>query len=297
MSKFTKYLETINPFLIPKDENELKEFANTKKLSNIQNYLKSGKIIPTGGPNEIRKIESRQADKKFITLRSKIVNSDWFKNFLKQVNFKLVKSFDVADINIHFPKADIAIVHNIDKFFKIRINIQTGLCYKWSPSGSKNGWTGAVESLMNGEFAQDLGSESKAKKFILGKFNNWITNYFSKEKKQKAPESFQIKLDNDLIDLKNSIINSSWFKQLIKRNKFKLSQEFFKYKPIEICIMNKELIFSWNLQTSVFRKKPINETWRDAANPQISFPWKQINKKLTESKFREYLENDFFPNI
>ena len=60
---------------------------------------------------------------------------------------------------------------------------------------------------------------------------------------------------------------------------------------------SKTHVFYFNLQSGSFKEKPINGTWREPGNPQISFPWKQINKKLTESKFREYLENDFFPNI
>lgn len=297
--KFTEILETVNPYKIPKNEKEYKKFANKSKLPNIQNHLKSGTIIPTGGPEEIREPTSRQAEEKFEVIKNKVIKSSWFKEFLKKHNLTYRHVSEMGD-SIQYSKADIGMTSNVDKFFKVRINIQTGLCYKWSPSGSKNGWTSAVEYLMNGEFAQDLGSESKAKHFILGRFSDWINKYTLKENKENyVQQSHEIKLDDNSIDLKNSIINSSWFRQLLKTNKFKLSQEFFndKLKPIEICIMNKELIFSWNLQNGGFRKKPINETWRDITNPQISFPWKQINKKLTESKFREYLENDFFPNI
>ena len=63
--KFREILETVNPYKIPKNEKEYKKFANKSKLPNIQNHLKSGTIIPTGGPEEIREPTSRQAKDKF----------------------------------------------------------------------------------------------------------------------------------------------------------------------------------------------------------------------------------------
>ena len=299
--KFTEILETVNPYKIPKNEKEYKKFADKSKLPNIQNMIKSGQVIPTGGPKEIREPTSRQAEDKFEAIKNKVIKSSWFKEFLKEHNLTYRHVSEMGDA-IQYSKADIGMTSNVDKLFKVRINIQTGLCYKFNKmGGGKNGWKGSgVYYLKNGEFAQDLGSESKAKHFILGKFKDWINKYTLKENKENhVQQSHEIKLDDNLIDLKNSIVNSSWFRQLLKTNKFKLSQEFFndKLKSVEISIENKIYIFNWDLQSGNFKQKGINGVWGGPRNPQVSFPWKQINKKLTESKFREYLENDFFPNI
>lgn len=165
MSIFEQYIETVNPFLIPKNEKEYKKFANKSKLPNIQNYLKSNQIIPTGGPEEVKEPTSRQAKDKFEAI-------------------------------------------------------------------------------------------------------------------------------------KNSIINSSWFKQLIKRNKMILVNEY-KSKPmenVEISVKNETHFYSINLQNGSIYKKPLDGVWTPA-NPIITFPFKQIYKNLTIESFKDYLQNDFFPNI
>lgn len=45
MSIFEKYLETVNPFLIPQNEKEYKKFANKSKLPNIQNMIKINLMV------------------------------------------------------------------------------------------------------------------------------------------------------------------------------------------------------------------------------------------------------------
>ncbi len=109
-------------------------------------------------------------------------------------------------------------VHNEDKFYKLRVNLQSGNCYKFNKQGgSRNGWTGnSIYSLKSKDgYTQDLGSLKKIKEFFL----NELTKYILGENK-KTLQSYELKLDQDKIDLKNSIVNSTWFNKLLIENKF-----------------------------------------------------------------------------